>query len=127
MDAFVAEQEAKFGGDPGTHRAEYDLLQFYDRFSLHFCMRDAESGEAAELQGYRFEPVGPWHVRLDPYPFVESPARFSLLRYVVPEEPAHERRAPPRVAQSGARRDHDRVRLIGAGRSREGSSTTLSA
>ena len=103
VDAFVAEQEAKFGGDPGTHRAEFDLLQFYDRFSLHFCMRDAESGEAAELQGYRFEPVGPWHVRLDPYPFVESPARFSLLRYVVPKSPRtsdelrHELRNPERV------------------------------
>ena len=82
-------------------------------------MRDAESGEAAELQGYRFEPVGPWHVRLDPYPFVESPARFSLLRYVVPKSPRtsdelrHELRNPERVEIT------DRVRLIGAGRSRE--------
>src|SRR6476661_5823359 len=31
VDAFVAEQEAKFGGDVGEYRAEYDLLQFYDR------------------------------------------------------------------------------------------------
>jgi hypothetical protein len=87
VDAFVAEQEAKFGGDVGEYRAEYDLLQFYDRFSLHFCVRDAENGEAAEFQGYRFEPVGPWHVRLDPYPFADSPARFSLLRHVVPKRP----------------------------------------
>jgi Protein of unknown function (DUF3891) len=83
VDAFVAEQEAKF--DLDEHRAEYELLQIYDRFSLYFCMRDVESGEGAEVQGYRFEPVGPWHVRLEPYPFVERPARFSLLRRVVPK------------------------------------------
>jgi Protein of unknown function (DUF3891) len=83
VDAFVAEQEAKF--DLVEHRAEYDLLQFYDRFSLYFCMRDAENGEAGEVQGYSFEPVGPWHVRLEPYPFVERPARFSLLRRVAPK------------------------------------------
>jgi Protein of unknown function (DUF3891) len=83
VDAFVAEQEATF--DLAEHRTEYDLLQFYDRFSLYFCMRDAENGEAAELQGYRFEPVAPWHVRLEPYPFAERPVTFSLLRRVVPK------------------------------------------
>lgn len=98
VDAFVAEQEAKF--DLDEHRAEYDLLQFYDRFSLYFCMRDAENGEAAEVQGYRFEPVGPWHVKLDPYPFGERPVRFSLLRRVVPKGGAGELLAiePERVA-----------------------------
>ncbi len=85
VDEFVAEQEAKFGGDPGEHRGDYDLLQLFDRLSLYFCLRDVEAGEAAELQGYRFEPVGPWHVRLDPFPFVDSPARFELLRYVLPK------------------------------------------
>jgi hypothetical protein len=83
VDAFVAEQEAKF--DLAEHRAEYDLLQFYDRFSLYFCMRDVEGGEAAELQGYRFRPVAPWRVRLDPYPFAAEPVRFSLLRRIVPK------------------------------------------
>ena len=68
-------------------RAPYELLQIYDRFSLYFCIRD---GEEAEVQGYRFEPVAPWHVRLDPFPFVESPARFSLLRRVVPKGRAEE-------------------------------------
>ena len=85
VDAFVAEQEAKFGGEPGEHRRDYELLQIYDRFSLYFCMRDVEAGEAAEFQGYRFEPVGPWHVRLEPYPFVESPVSFSLTRRVIPK------------------------------------------
>jgi hypothetical protein len=83
VDAFVGEQEAKYGGDLGKHRGEYELLQFYDRFSLYFCLRDVVGGEAAEVQGYRFEPIGPWHIRLDPYPFVESPVHFGLLRRVV--------------------------------------------
>ena len=67
------------------HRPDYELLQLYDRFSLYFCLRDVEAGEEAEVQGYRFAPLGPWHVRLEPFPFAEGPARFSLLRHVVPK------------------------------------------
>ena len=85
IEAFVAEQEAKFGGDPGEHRDEYGLLQLFDRLSLYFCMRDVEGGEPAEIQGYRLDPLGPWRVRCDPYPFAESPARFSLLRRLLPK------------------------------------------
>lgn len=81
VDAFVAEQEAKFGGDPGERRAEYELLQFFDRLSLYFCMREGE----AELQGYRLEPVAPWQVRMTPFPFREGSARFELLRRVLPK------------------------------------------
>ena len=84
--AFVAEQEAKFAGAPGDRMRDYELLQLYDRLSLYFCMRDVEAGEAAELQGYRLEPVAPWHVRISPYPFGESPASFSLLRRLVPKD-----------------------------------------
>jgi Protein of unknown function (DUF3891) len=83
VDAFVAEQEAKFGGEPGKRREDYALLQLYDRLSLYFCMRDVEAGEDAELQGYRLEPVAPWQVRLAPYPFGEEPARFSLARRLI--------------------------------------------
>jgi hypothetical protein len=90
IEAFVAEQEAKFGGDPGEHRRAYELLQLYDRLSLYFCMRDVESGEAAELQGYSLEPVGPWHVRINPYPFGAAQAEFSLLRRVLPKAGAPE-------------------------------------
>jgi hypothetical protein len=90
VDVFVAEQEAKFGGDPGDHRPEYELLQLFDRLSLYFCMRDVEAGEPAELQGYSLEPVGPWHVRLSPYPFGEAPVRFSLLRRVLSKADAAE-------------------------------------
>jgi hypothetical protein len=85
VDAFVAEQEAKFGGDPGDRQADYELLQLFDRLSLYFCMRDVEAGEAAEVQGYKLEPVAPWHVRLEPYMFGAAPGRFSLLRRVMPK------------------------------------------
>jgi hypothetical protein len=82
VDAFVAEQEEKFGGEPGEHRREYELLQLFDRLSLYFCMRD---GDAAELQGYRLEPIAPWHVRLTPFPFKERPAVFSLTLRKIPK------------------------------------------
>src|SRR5439155_11306681 len=50
VDAFVAEQEAKFGGDLGERRGDYELLQLYHRLSLYFCTRDLEAGQYAELQ-----------------------------------------------------------------------------
>jgi uncharacterized protein DUF3891 len=82
VDAFVAEQEAKFGGEPGDRWDDYELLQLFDRLSLYFCLRD---GEEAELQGHRLEPVAPWHVRLSPYPFADGAGGFSLLRRVIPK------------------------------------------
>lgn len=85
VDAFVAEQEAAFGGEPGLWHDEYALLQVYDRLSLYFCMRDVEAGEAAEFQGYRLEPLGPWHVRLSPFPFAGSRATFELVRRLIPK------------------------------------------
>ena len=85
VDEFVAEQEAKFGGEPGERLEEYTLLQLFDRLSLYFCMRDVENGEEAELQGFRIEPVAPWHVRLSPYPFDDQPLQASLLRRVLPK------------------------------------------
>jgi hypothetical protein len=90
VDAFVAEQEATFGGEPGARQGDYALLQIYDRLSLYFCMRNVETGEEAELQGYRLEPLGPWRVRLSPYPFAESPVTFSLVRRLIPKGAAKE-------------------------------------
>jgi hypothetical protein len=95
VEAFVAEQEAKFGGQPGDRRADYELLQLFDRLSLYFCMRDVENGEEAELQGYRLEPVAPWHVRIAPYPFGDEPGRFSLVRRVVAKNGRTELLATP--------------------------------
>lgn len=92
VESFVAEQEADHGRrmteagvDDERRWADYRLLQVYDRLSLYFCMRDVEAGEEAELAGYRLEPLGPWHVRVEPFPFAASPARFTLLRRVLPK------------------------------------------
>jgi hypothetical protein len=82
VDAFVAEQEAKFGGELGDRRRDYELLQLFDRLSLYFCMRE---GDEADLQGYRLEPLAPWHVRLTPFPFEGGPAPFSLTRRRIPK------------------------------------------
>jgi hypothetical protein len=92
VDAFVAEQEADYErrmlglgvGDDERWR-DYELLQVYDRLSLYFCMRDLEAGEEAELGEYRLEPLGPWRVRIRPFPFRSSPARFAFLRRVLPK------------------------------------------
>jgi hypothetical protein len=94
VDAFVSEQEAGF--EPRRARAgvsdderwrDYELLQLYDRLSLYFCMRDVETdgGEPVELQGYTLELLGPWRVRMSPFPFAASPARFELVRRVMPK------------------------------------------
>jgi Protein of unknown function (DUF3891) len=84
--AEVQELVNAFGGSPGDRQDDYELLQLFDRLSLYFCMRDLVGGEAAELQGYALEPVGPWRVALDPFPFAESPSSFSLVRRVVPKD-----------------------------------------
>ena len=94
VDAFVAEQESGYGarvaavGVSDEERwRDYELLQLYDRLSLYFCMRDVESdgAEPFELQGYTLELVAPWRVRMAPYPFVESPTAFELVRRVLPK------------------------------------------
>ncbi len=93
VDAFITEQEAGYEariaetGVSGDDRwRDYELLQLFDRLSLHFCMRDAEAGEAAELQGYELEPLDPWRVRMRPFPFGEAPARFELVRRLLPKD-----------------------------------------
>ncbi|HEU4448590.1 MAG TPA: DUF3891 family protein [Gaiellaceae bacterium] len=98
VERFVAEQEELHGrlvarlGVPEEERwTNYRLLQVYDRLSLYFCLRDVEAGEADTVEpvprdylgaetAVAIEPAGPWRVRLEPYPFAESPARFRLLR-----------------------------------------------
>jgi uncharacterized protein DUF3891 len=93
VDGFVEEQEAHFperiaetGVDEDGRWRDYELLQLYDRLSLYFCMRDVERGEEAELQGHRLEPLGPWRIRMQPFPFGNRTARFSLTRRIVPKD-----------------------------------------
>jgi hypothetical protein len=103
VDAFVAEQEQgyrdlgeRLGVSEDERWRNYRLLQIYDRLSLYFCLREVEHGEADEIEpvptreggddvALRIEPAGPWHVRLDPFPFAASPARFTLVRRVLPK------------------------------------------
>jgi len=105
VDAFVAEQEASYeeraaaaGGVAEDERwHDYELLQLFDRISLYFCIRDVEAdlGEPVELQGYGLELVAPWRVRMRPFPFAESPARFELVRRVLPKNGRAEVLATP--------------------------------
>jgi len=104
VDAFVAEQEggydarvAAIGVSDDERWSDYDLLQLYDRLSLYFCMRDVESdgAEPVELQGYTIELRAPWRVRMNPYPFAESPATFELVRRVMPKSENAEVLATP--------------------------------
>jgi Protein of unknown function (DUF3891) len=102
VDAFVDEQEsgypervAQAGADEEERWRDYELLQLYDRLSLYFCMRDVEGGEDAELQGFRLEPIAPWHIRMQPFPFGEQPATFSLVRRVLPKDDKAEVLAVP--------------------------------
>jgi hypothetical protein len=102
VDAFVAEQEGHYGSisaELGVSQEErwanYLLLQMYDRLSLYFSLKDVEAGEADEIgpaptsagenADLRLEPDGAWRVRMTPFPFAQSPARFTLVRRVLPK------------------------------------------
>jgi hypothetical protein len=107
VEAFVAEQEsthperaAALGISEEERWTNYKLLQIFDRLSLSFCLREWESSDAqpdaispapldvggAEVE-LRLEPLGPWRVRMEPYPFAESPARFTLVRKLLLKAP----------------------------------------
>ena len=102
---FVDEQEAthearasEVGVAEDERWANYKLLQVFDRLSLSLCLKDWET-EAAEPDSVSpapldyaggeaeltIEPRGPWRVAIDPYPFAESPARFTVVRKVLPK------------------------------------------
>jgi hypothetical protein len=100
VEEFVREQEegyraisAELGVSDEERWTNYLLLQMYDRLSLYFCLKDVEAGEADEVGpapdaggaevALQLEPAGAWHVRMAPFPFRESPARFTLVRRVL--------------------------------------------
>jgi hypothetical protein len=93
VDAFVTEQESGFparmgdvGVDDELRLADYHRLQWFDRFSLAFCLREWDTpGEPFEVGSFRFEPVGPWRSRIVPWPFAESALECSLVRRLVPK------------------------------------------
>ena len=93
VDAFVTEQESGFparmaeaGVDDELRLADYHRLQWFDRFSLAFCMREWDTpGESFEVGSFRFEPLGPWRSRVVPWPFAEPTLECSLVRRLVPK------------------------------------------
>ena len=102
VDEFVGEQEERYssisadlGVSDDDRWTNYKLLQMYDRLSLYFCLKDLEAGEADEVGpapnalgedvALQLEPAGAWRVRMKPFPFAQSPARFTLERRVLPK------------------------------------------
>jgi hypothetical protein len=94
VDAFVEEQESTYaeraaalGVDEELRWADYHRLQWYDRFSLAFCLRewDDPDGSPFEVGSYAFTPLGPWRARVEPYPFAGTSENFTLLRRLLPK------------------------------------------
>ena len=94
VDAFVEEQEAAYperaaaaGVDEELRWADYNRLQWFDRFSLVFCLREWDEPDTTPFQlgHFTFTPLGAWRARVDPYPFGGSPTRFTLLRRLLPK------------------------------------------
>ena len=93
VDAFVGEQESAYpartvqvGVDEELRLADYQRLQWFDRFSLAFCPREwGLPGEPFELGSFRFEPAGAWRSRVSPWPFAAAEVECSLVRRLVPK------------------------------------------
>ncbi|HEX5145827.1 MAG TPA: DUF3891 family protein [Conexibacter sp.] len=98
VDAFVQQEEDRqvalrrmLDADEAWRWTSYALLQVFDIVSLYFGLANAEVGAAGACEGVptadggdpvriAIEPLGPWRVRLHPYPFADSPAPFTLRR-----------------------------------------------
>ncbi len=103
VDAFVAQEEDRQAAlrrvldcDEAQRWTNYALLQVFDVVSLYFGLADVEVGAPGACEGVpvadgadpvriAIEPLGPWRVRFDPYPFVESTTALTLRRRLVPK------------------------------------------
>jgi hypothetical protein len=102
--AFVAEQEAthadrsvQLGLGPAERWTAYHILQICDRLSLFFCgvgvpadgqpkvLQHAGRSDGTDSE-LLVETIDASTFRLDPFPFLESPARFVLRRRIVPKQ-----------------------------------------
>lgn len=72
----------------------YRLLQVYDVVSLHCGLADLMEGESRQVvrlpagespAALALERAGPYRVRCQPFPFASRPARFEMLRRLVPK------------------------------------------
>ena len=103
-DSYAA-RRAELGIDEDEQWASYKLLELFDRLSLYFCglpklgdddrfalapvpvNYDGEETEVVITPLAPFEPFAPRHVRIEPYPFAENPALFTLDRRVLAKGP----------------------------------------
>lgn len=87
---------ARLGVEEAERWTDYALLQVADLLSLHCGLADLEAGGPGAAGALRdvptagggradvaIEPLGPWRLRLHPYPFAESPLALTMLRAVV--------------------------------------------
>jgi hypothetical protein len=111
IDAFVAEVETSYparmeavGVSDAERWTDYHLLQAFDRLALYFSGlfpigRDQVhtiNHVPMDYDGVKtdlritplsdFAPHSPTHVRIEPFPFAESPASFTVERRVVPKQ-----------------------------------------
>jgi hypothetical protein len=102
-DAFAASEEERqvalrrqLDADEAQRWTDYALLQVVDVVSLYFGLANLDAGTEGAVEGVpvadggdpvriAISPLGPWRVRLDPYPVAESPAPFTLVRRLVPK------------------------------------------
>lgn len=87
---------AQLGVAEGERWTNYALLQVVDLLSLHCGLADLEAGgegangllrDVLTADGGRTDvtitALGPWRLRLDPYPFREDPLALTMVRRVV--------------------------------------------
>lgn len=98
VDAFVQQEEDRqvalrrmLDVDEAWRWTSYALLQVFDVVSLYFGLANVESGVAGACEGVptaeggdpvriAIEPLGPWRVRFDPYPFVDDQVPLTMRR-----------------------------------------------
>jgi hypothetical protein len=101
-EAFATQEEerqaalARELGVPDDERwTNYALLQVLDVVSLYFGLADVEAGTDGAVEGaptadsgrtrIAISPLGPWRVRFDPFPFLDSPTELTLARRLLPK------------------------------------------
>ena len=98
VDAFVQQEEDRqvalrrmLEADEAWRWTSYALLQVFDVVSLYFGLADVEAGASGACEGVptvagaapvriAIEPLGPWRVRFDPYPFAQENVALTMRR-----------------------------------------------
>jgi hypothetical protein len=101
VDAFVEQEEDRqvalrrmLEVEEAWRWTSYALLQVFDVVSLYFGLANVEVGAPGACEGVptadgsdpvriAIEPLGPWRVRFDPYPFTDDSAAFTMRRRLV--------------------------------------------